>query len=86
MRLDGSDAYGVVLMDLQMPEMDGYEATREIQAIAPDLPIIGQTAHAFAEDQRRCFDAGMVDHVAKPIDPDELILKVRRHAAVRPAA
>ena len=76
---DGSDAYDIVLMDLQMPEMDGYEATRRIRALAPDLPIIAQTAHAFSEEREKCLAAGMVGHVAKPIDVDALVELVRRH-------
>jgi len=78
-RQDGAAAYDVVLMDIQMPEMDGYEATRRILELAPGLPIIGQTAHAFAEERDKCYAVGMVGHIAKPIDPQalaRLILKV----------
>ncbi|MDP3637807.1 MAG: response regulator, partial [Azonexus sp.] len=55
-----------------MPEMDGYEAARQILEMAPDMPIIAQTAHAFGEERDRCLAAGMVGHLAKPIDPDVL--------------
>jgi len=72
-RQDGAAAYDVVLMDIQMPEMDGYEATRRIRELAPGLPIIGQTAHAFAEEREKCYAAGMVAHIAKPIDPQALV-------------
>ena len=74
---DGRAAYDIVLMDMQMPEMDGLEATRRILKLAPDLPIIGQTAHAFSEEREKCFAAGMVAHIAKPIDPDELVQLVQ---------
>jgi CheY-like chemotaxis protein len=77
---DGTMAYDAVLMDIQMPEMNGYEATRRIRVLAPDLPVIGQTAHAFGEDRDKCLAAGMVEHVAKPIDADMLVRAVLRHA------
>jgi CheY-like chemotaxis protein len=77
-------AFDVVLMDIQMPQMDGYEAARRIRAIAPGLPIIGQTAHAMAEEKARCLEAGMNAHVAKPIDLDILVGTILEH--VRPAA
>jgi PAS domain S-box-containing protein len=80
-RHDGAGAYDVVLMDLQMPELDGYEAARQILAMAPELPIIGQTAHALAEDREKCLAAGMVDHIAKPIDLRQLVAMIRRHTA-----
>jgi CheY-like chemotaxis protein len=76
---DGQDAFDVVLMDIQMPVMDGYEATRRILELAPGLPIIGQTAHAFEEERDKCLAAGMLAHIAKPIDPQalvKLVLKV----------
>ena len=66
--------YDAILMDLQMPKMDGYNATREIrQTLGYDeLPIIAMTAHATVEEREKCHDAGMNDHVAKPIDPNIL--------------
>jgi PAS domain S-box-containing protein len=80
---DGRTAYDMVLMDIQMPEMDGYEATRRIAELAPDLPIIAQTAHAFSEEREKCLAAGMVGHLAKPIDPNELLRVVLEHVAAR---
>jgi CheY-like chemotaxis protein len=71
-RSQGSDAFDVVLMDIQMPVMNGHQAAREIRAIAPDLPVIGQTAHALAEERKACLASGMVAHISKPIDPDKL--------------
>jgi PAS domain S-box-containing protein len=70
---DGPDAFDIVLMDVQMPEMDGYEATRLILEQAPGLPVIGQTAHVLGDEREKCFAAGMVEHIAKPIDPDQLV-------------
>jgi polar amino acid transport system substrate-binding protein len=67
-------SYDLVLMDLQMPEMDGYEATRRIRADAKydNLPLIAMTAHAMAEERAQCLKAGMNEHVPKPIDPAHL--------------
>ena len=67
--------YDVVLMDVQMPELDGLEATRRICARWPAETrprIIAMTANAMAEDREACFEAGMDDYVAKPIRPEEL--------------
>ena len=81
--LDGRDAYDIVLMDVQMPVMDGYEATRRILELAPDMPIIAQTAHAFREEIERCLAAGMIAHIAKPIDPVVLVKLVYQHVVAR---
>jgi CheY-like chemotaxis protein len=73
-------AYDAVLMDLQMPELDGLSATREIRSDGRfnDLPIIAMTAHAMVEERDRCFAAGMNDHVTKPIEPEVLYHALNR--------
>lgn len=76
----GNHAFDIILMDLQMPGLGGYAATEIIQRIAPGIPVIAQTAHAFAEERERCAAAGMKAHVTKPFDPQELIDIVRQHA------
>jgi two-component system sensor histidine kinase/response regulator len=75
--------YALVLMDLQMPVMDGFEATRAIRKLPgmDTLPILAMTANAFLDDRKRCFDAGMNDHIAKPIDPARLFARVHRWLA-----
>jgi two-component system sensor histidine kinase/response regulator len=85
------DAYfDVVLMDLQMPVMDGYEATRVLRADSRfvDIPIVAMTAHAMEDERQRCLVLGMNGHISKPIEPDVMFrLLARQHAsrgAVRP--
>jgi PAS domain S-box-containing protein len=73
--------FDVVLMDVQMPVMDGHEATRRILEIAPGLPVIGLSAHAMAEERDKCLKSGMVDLVTKPIDPGTLFAAVLRGSA-----
>ncbi|MBR9980141.1 MAG: response regulator, partial [Desulfatitalea sp.] len=78
--------YDLVLMDVQMPEMDGLEATRAIRspqtgARNPAIPIIAMTAHAMQGDREICLQAGMDDYVAKPIQPDQLFAAIQRHLA-----
>jgi CheY-like chemotaxis protein len=84
-RREGPHAFNIVLMDIQMPGMDGYEATRLIHEFAPGLPVVGQTAHVLQEAIEQCRAAGMVAHLPKPIDRHELVMTVMRHARVERA-
>ncbi len=74
MACEGRGPYDLVLMDLQMPEMDGFQATKRIRSESRfnDLPILAMTAHAMAEERERCLNSGMQGHITKPIDPDTL--------------
>jgi two-component system, sensor histidine kinase and response regulator len=77
--------FDVVFMDLQMPEMDGFTATALLRSRPQlqELPIIAMTAHALVEEQQRCLQAGMSDHVSKPIDPDALFTTLMRWSKPR---
>ena len=75
LRMAQEVSYAIILMDMQMPEMDGVTATREIRQQIPRsmVPIVAMTANVMQEDRQRCFDAGMNDFVTKPIDPEQLL-------------
>jgi two-component system sensor histidine kinase/response regulator len=80
------DNFDAVLMDVQMPVMDGYTATREIRNLKSEIrnvPIIAMTAHAMAGDEEKSLAAGMNSHVTKPIDPDQLFAALQKW--IRPA-
>jgi len=87
-RMLNESRYDIILMDMQMPVMDGLTATRLIRQEPQfkDLPIVAMTANAMASDREKCLEAGMNDHLAKPIDPDQLFEALRRWIPARPAA
>ena len=69
---EADNQFDVVLMDCQMPNLDGYDATRQIRERGLDVPIVALTASAMGKDRERCFAAGMNDFVTKPINRDDL--------------
>ena len=84
------ESFDLALMDVQMPEMDGFQATaaiREKERVTGNhLPVIAMTAHAMVGDKERCLAAGMDDYITKPIDPAEMYEVIARHAAAVPIA
>ncbi|MDR2618001.1 MAG: response regulator, partial [Treponema sp.] len=87
---ENPDKYGIVFMDIHMPEMDGYQATRLIREFErernltlkipkKEVPIIAMTANVFREDIERCLASGMNDHVGKPLNIGEVLQKLRKY-------
>ncbi len=78
--------FDIILMDIMMPEMDGIEATRIIRdmkrADSPKIPILAMTAGTFADDVKKCFNAGMTEHIGKPLDMDSLIIKIAEYKKI----
>ena len=85
MYLDAPERYDMILMDVQMPEMDGYQATKQIRALdlpnAKTIPIIAMTANVFREDVEKSLESGMNGHIGKPLVFDELVEILREHLA-----
>ncbi len=79
--------YDIIFMDIHMPEVDGYEATRRIRALdgqkAREIPIVAMTANVFREDVEQCLAAGMTDHIGKPISVEEIVTKLKKYLAPR---
>jgi CheY-like chemotaxis protein len=66
-------------MDIRLPDMDGYEATRQIKLHKPNLRVIAQTAYAANEDRQKAFDAGCIDYISKPIKRDLLLIMINKY-------
>ena len=84
---DAPELYDMIFMDIQMPEMDGLTATQLIRALnlprAGNIPIVAMTANVFKEDIESCMDAGMNDHIGKPVNPDEMMRKLKKYLVPR---
>jgi len=85
---ENPEKYSLILMDVNMPEMNGYEATRQIRAFdlarAKDIPIIAMTANVFKEDVEKCIEAGMNDHIGKPINTSALLELLEKYLKQAP--
>ncbi len=83
MFIKAPDKYDLIFMDVQMPEMDGYEATRQIRTLAhhrsETVPIVAMTANVFKEDVKKCIESGMNGHIGKPIDFTDLINEAKKY-------
>lgn len=79
LKIYNSKKIDLILMDIQLPEISGYEATSQIRKTNESLPIIAQTAYAMAEDRQKCLDAGCNDVLVKPIRMDEVLLTVAKY-------
>jgi CheY-like chemotaxis protein/anti-sigma regulatory factor (Ser/Thr protein kinase) len=82
---ESPEGYDLIFMDIHMPEMDGYEATRRIRAMEEPgkrVPIVAMTANVFREDIEKCLRAGMDDHVGKPLDPEEVTGKLQKYLSL----
>lgn len=78
MKSERSCEFGLIIMDIKMPIMDGLTATKKIREFNKDIPIVGLSANAFEEDVKISKDAGMNEHISKPIDVDKLILIISK--------
>ena len=82
MRAAAEGSYELIFMDVQMPEMNGFDATRNIRKLedpwASSIPIVAMTADAFSENVMECLNAGMNGHIAKPVDIKLVIKEIRR--------
>ncbi len=76
----GVEHWDILITDVQMPRMDGYQLAREVKQHYPSLPIIGLTAHAMKEDQELCLSSGMSGYLSKPVEIETLVTSVRRYA------
>ena len=71
--------YDIILMDMKMPVLDGFETTRQIKKINPKIPVIAQTAYAMPKEKKQCMEVGCDDYLCKPIGMEELLKTIRKY-------
>ena len=71
--------YDIILMDMKMPVLDGFETTLQIKKINPEIPVIAQTAYAMPEERNKCMEVGCDDYISKPISLDELLKVIKKY-------
>jgi two-component system, cell cycle response regulator DivK len=74
-----NDTFDLILMDIQIPELNGYDATISIKKSKPGIPVIAQTAYAFASDRQKALESGCTDYIAKPFKKEELLTLVIKY-------
>jgi two-component system, cell cycle response regulator DivK len=84
--MTASESPALILMDMSLPVVDGWEATRRIKASAPRVPIIALTAHAMEGDERKAREVGCDDYDTKPVDLERLLAKIQKLLGLTPAA
>jgi two-component system, cell cycle response regulator DivK len=78
-KLTSESNIGIILLDMMMPEMDGYEAIPKFKELRPELPIVSVTAQAMAGDREKCLNAGADEYLAKPIEMDRMMFLLRQY-------
>lgn len=73
------EQYDIILMDMKMPVLDGFETTLQIKKINPEIPVIAQTAYAMPEERKKCMEVGCDDYISKPISLDELLKVMKKY-------
>lgn len=71
--------YDIILMDMKMPVLDGFETTIQIKKIKPEIPVIAQTAYAMPDEKNKCMEAGCDDYISKPIGMEELLKVLKKY-------